>query len=201
MIIFGSRAAHVGTKSLKNSTCPSCGQQGTLNLSIFRKHAHIFWIPMFPYSKKGVTQCSHCKHVMEKKQMPERIRLEYDKFKSEAKGRIWQFSGLLLVGVLVVFGFFQNKQDEQNEQAYLNAPQRGDVYYQKLDNGHYTTMRVTELDRDSIILELNAYEIDKISQVYKIEKDENYDSEKYAVHKADLMDMYESDEIYRIRRK
>ncbi len=201
MIIFGSRAAHVATKSLKNSTCPSCGKDGTLNLSVFRKHAHVFWIPMFPYAKKGVSQCSHCKNVLEKKEMPERLRTEYEKLKAESKGPIWQFSGLILLTGIVLFVVFQNNQDEKDEQVFISAPEKGDIYYQKLGNGHYTTMRVSDKVNDSIILEFNAYEIDKMSQVYKIDKEENYESEKFAIHKTDLKTMYDSDEIYRISRK
>ena len=101
MIIFGSRAAHVGTKSLKNSTCPSCGQQGTLNLSIFRKHAHIFWIPILPQTFKTVL-------IMDEetgKPAPESYlgTKAVNKIKSKAKTPFWTYLPGLILGSLLIY--------------------------------------------------------------------------------------------------
>ncbi len=105
MIIYGSRAVHLKSAQLTAATCPSCKTKGSLILSLFRKHAHIFWIPLFPIGKKGFSKCQHCKHVLEDKEMPASIREQYNRLKQEAKGPIWQFVGLFLFGVLFALPF------------------------------------------------------------------------------------------------
>ena len=103
MLIYGTKAVHLKTEELKNSICPSCGTQGSLILSVFRKHAHVFWIPLFPIGKKGMSQCQHCKNLLEPKEMPETIKREYDNLKNKVKGPIWQFIGLVLIVLLFIW--------------------------------------------------------------------------------------------------
>ena len=86
MIIYGSRAVHLASAQPTSITCPSCGTQGSLVISTFRRHAHIFWIPLFPIGKTGVSQCQHCKQVMKVKEMPNNIRKEYEYVKDEKRG-------------------------------------------------------------------------------------------------------------------
>ncbi|SEK81845.1 hypothetical protein SAMN04487910_1204 [Aquimarina amphilecti] len=99
MIIFGSRSVYVTSKQSTGSICPSCGTKGSLRLIVFRRHVHVFWIPIFPIGKKGMSQCQHCKHVLNIKEMPEPIKQECITLKNKTKGPIWQFAGL---GILIV---------------------------------------------------------------------------------------------------
>lgn len=110
MIIYGSKAVHVKSTQPKTITCPSCGTKGSLVLSLYRKHAHIFWIPLFPIGKKGVSQCQHCKNVLEYKDMPAPIKEEFKILKSEAKGPIWQYAGLVLIAILIAWGGYASGQ-------------------------------------------------------------------------------------------
>ena len=200
MIVFGSRTAHVVTRPVHNSVCSSCSNSGTISLSVFRNHFHVFWIPMFPYGKKGVSQCSHCKNVLTHKEMPERLKNEYHKIKQEHKGPVWQFSGLVLLVLLISFIAFQINTDNKNESLFIQSPANGDVYYQKLPNGSYSTGKVVNVTNDRIFLVFNKFEIAKMSRVYKIDKEENYASEAFSIHIKDLKKMYEDNEIYRIKR-
>ncbi|WP_299900212.1 zinc-ribbon domain-containing protein [uncultured Aquimarina sp.] len=99
MIIYGSKSVHLKSERSEISVCPNCGTQGSLVLSVYRRHAHIFWIPLFPIGKKGLSQCQHCKNVLYTKEMPLSIRKEYDLLKNKAKGPLWQFAGL---GILII---------------------------------------------------------------------------------------------------
>ncbi len=99
MIIYGSKAVHLTSEQSK-ATCPSCNTKGSLIVSVFRRHAHIFWIPLFPIGKKGFSQCQHCKNVLEEKEMPEPIKTEYNELKKSARGPFWQYIGLILFFVL-----------------------------------------------------------------------------------------------------
>ncbi len=109
MIIYSSKAVYISSKQSTTSICPSCGTQGSLKLFVFRRHAHIFWIPMFPIGKKGMSQCQHCKNVLHTKEMPVSVRKEYDVLKNKAKGPIWQFTGLGMLIIIIIWAFISTR--------------------------------------------------------------------------------------------
>ena len=54
MIIYGSKAVHLKSAQPPTAVCPSCGQTGTTVLTQgYSKHAHVFWIPLFPIGRIG----------------------------------------------------------------------------------------------------------------------------------------------------
>ncbi len=70
--------------------------------SIISRHAHLFWIPLFPVSKKGYAVCTHCKQTLDEQRMPVNYREAVGALKSKAKTPVWQFSGLIILGIVVV---------------------------------------------------------------------------------------------------
>lgn len=200
MIIYGSRAVHLKTKQSKTAICPSCGTQGSLVFSVYRKHAHIFWIPLFPIGKKGASQCQHCKNVLKSKEMPEPLRRESDNLKSEAKGPIWQFAGLGLIALLIAFAGYASGKEKELEEEYIKSPQVGDVYEYKTETRSYSTMKIMSVSQDSVFVSPNEYEINKITKLYRIDKPENYSKLSYGISKNELKEMYDSGEILDINR-
>lgn len=102
MIIFGTR-----TKFLNGSTatanCSHCGSTQTVRLSFALNYFHIFWIPMFPLSKTGISQCSHCKQALYANQMPDGLKAVYNEEKAKVKTPwVYRF-GLILIGLFVLF--------------------------------------------------------------------------------------------------
>lgn len=200
MIIFGSGSAHIKTAPARNATCENCKNQGTLSFSIFRKHAHIFWIPFFPMNKTGASQCSHCKQVLKPKEMPETLKREYQNFKSDAKGPVWQFSGLALIVCLITFVGYSGNKDKENTIKYLAQPASGDIIEYRTETNQYSTMKVVDVSQDSVLVSLNDFEINRSSKVYKIDKAENYPDEYYAIAKSELNAMHEQGELLDINR-
>jgi len=105
MIIFGRRTILLLTQYILG-TCHYCSNRDTLQMNIFQRYLHIFWIPVVPIGKTGVSQCAHCKQVLTMSQMPDDLKLSYDNLKLEAKTPWWAFSGLFLIGVFVLFSIF-----------------------------------------------------------------------------------------------
>ena len=101
MIIYGWRATQVANESIAES-CPSCKNQNALQMFVFQRYAHIFWIPMFPIGKSGASQCGHCKQVLKSKQMPADVKLAYENVAAQAKIPYWTFAGLAIIAVLVI---------------------------------------------------------------------------------------------------
>jgi len=185
MIFFGTGSANIDTKKTKNTVCQHCKTDNSLFINIYRRHAHVFWIPVFPLGKSGRSYCSHCKEVLSPKQMPENLKMEYKNIKGNAKGPLWQFGGLGVLACLIAFVIYSGGKDKENTQLYLNAPVIGDVYEYKVDNGNYSTMKIRRVTEDSLFLSLNDYEINQISRLYKIEKDENYSEDTYGYSRSE----------------
>lgn len=200
MLIYGTRSAHLGTKKLQRPTCESCQTQGNIKMSIYRKHVHAFWIPLFPYKTTAISECQHCKHTLEKKEFSEDLKEEYKRLKENLKGPVWQFSGLFIVALLIAYGSYASDQDKAMELEYLSEPKAGDVYSYQLDNGAYSTLKVLSVTPDSIHFNLNDYEISRVSKIYKINKEENYGNLEIAMSKTKVDSMYNSHEIYDITR-
>jgi rubredoxin len=201
MIIYGWRSAHLKTKQLDTCTCPSCGTKGSVITSVFSRHVHIFWIPLFPIGKTGAAQCQHCGFVMEKKEMPEDIKQEYGYLKSETRPPFWQFAGLLIITSFVAWGVVMSGKHDEDVQTWLEQPSKGDVYRYKTEGNYYSTMKVIEVTQDSLRVALNEYETDKKSGVYKLDKSQNYSEEfSYMLGKDQVREMYSSGTIYDIDR-
>ncbi len=100
--IFGIGSTNVRSEQLDMTVCPSCGKRGTIILNIFSRHFHFFWIPMFPIGRTGISQCLHCKNVLELKEMPDEFKEEFNSLLPISPIKLWQYSGLILL--IVLFG-------------------------------------------------------------------------------------------------
>lgn len=105
MIIYGTRSRELGSEWIQEN-CPKCNASNSLNMHIFQRYAHIFWIPTFPIGKIGISQCSSCQDVKKENQMQPEIKSLLPEIKSRTKAPIWMWSGMVLViailGVLAV---------------------------------------------------------------------------------------------------
>lgn len=201
MIVYGSKAVRLNSGMSKDSSCPNCGTQGSLKLSVFRKHAHIFWIPMFPIGKKGEAECQNCQSTFDSDAMPDEVKRDYNHLKDQSSsGPIWQFAGLGLIAVLMVFGTFNSNRIQKAELEYIAAPKVGDVYEYEIESGSYSTMKVIEVSADSVFVKPNEYEINKRTKMYKIDKPENYAEFSFSMSLEQLKEMHTSGDIFGIDR-
>lgn len=71
MIIFGTRSKIIEPKDsfAPTTNCAHCNQPNTVHPALQFSYFHIFWIPVFPYSKKYVTECAHCKNFRRQKEL------------------------------------------------------------------------------------------------------------------------------------
>ncbi len=200
MIVYGFKSVHLNTKQIINKVCPNCNSKGTLFLSVFRKHAQVFWIPLFPVWKTGLGQCSNCKHEFRIKELPENIKIEYENLKADSKGPLWQFTGLGLIVCIVAWASYASGETELRELEYIESPLAGDVYDYKLETGNYSTLKVDRVTSDSVFIFENQYEINRISKIHRIDKPENYYNISYGISRAELKAMHTSGEIMSIDR-
>jgi hypothetical protein len=202
MIIFGSKATPVSSETIQFN-CSSCNTPNSVQMTVFQKYSDIFWIPVFPIGKTGMTQCTHCKQVLEKKEFNPFLRSSYEMVKAKSKTPLWTFSGLvLLVALFILGGITSNRNAEQNAQ-FIAAPQRGDVYEIKLDNKQYTLYKVENIVGDTVFVLAHEYESNKRRGLSDLKKrgDLAYFPEPFSILKSDLEAMLESNEILDIDRK
>ncbi|TVZ15264.1 hypothetical protein JM81_1489 [Maribacter sp. MAR_2009_72] len=200
MIFFGTGSANIASIKTRNITCQHCKNEDTIYINIYRKHFHIFWIPVFPFIKSGNSFCSHCKQVLKPKEMPDQLQLQYKNIKGNVKGPTWQFSGLLLLICLIGLIIYTTGRDKLNTKLYLSEPEIGDIYKYRVDNGNYSTMKLVSITQDSLFLSLNDYEISKRSRIYKIDKPENYPDTYFGYSKHEISLMEKDGTILEINR-
>ncbi len=203
MLIYGTGSKHLKTDIPKGTSCPLCKSEDSILMSVFSRHAHIFWIPLFPIGKTVGSQCQNCQEVLDKKNLPSQIKDKYTDLKKGTTIPIWQFAGLFIILIAVAFFSFTNYQSEQNKLSYLDNPQKGDIYTHRIEEGeyNYTTFKIVEVEKDSIFIILNDYGVNVPSGVEEIDKEENYSPTVFAMAKENVKLMYQKEEIYDIERK
>jgi hypothetical protein len=198
MIVYGSRSKELA-KDILTDQCPNCGKQNSIDMHVFQKYAHVFWIPFFPMGKTGVCQCDYCKQVLTLKEMPASLAISYENLKARAKTPIWMFSGLAVLAILITIGFISDKQNDEENARLILMPQAGDVFEIKLGSKQYTLYKVAQVAGDSVFVQLNNYETNKVAGLNDLKK-ETYSEEVLGFSKAELKQMLEKGEIIDIER-
>lgn len=169
MIIFGTRGKVLKSKNTTSYDCENCNSKNTVTFSFIARYFHIFWIPIFPTSKKGISQCSHCKQVLYANEMSTEMKQDYASAAANAKRPITHYFGLFIIGLLFIFISFSVYKNSLNEAKYLGNPQVDDVY--KIEkNGSYTLYKVSEIKGDSLIFATHKMVVKKYLGLSELEK-------------------------------
>lgn len=190
MIIFGTRAkllSAIGTQH----TCNHCNT-GKLNLVYTGRYFHIFWIPMFPLGKQGMTQCPHCKQTLTERELAPQSRSYLQSQKGTVKTPLTHFSGLILFGVLILSVILINAFDKTG--GYIRNPEVGDVYQVKgFDENQFTLWKVAAVEGDSVVF--NTSSLSNLSQTDITEEtvfgklDESFTSSTVKLAKRNIKSM------------
>jgi len=200
MIIYGTKTTQLAKETLVEK-CTSCGTMNSVDLIVFQKYAHIFWIPFFPTGKTGVSQCQHCKKVLKLKEMPEVMRIYYDNLKRQSKTPVWTFSGLGLVAALVLVVTVTEKQKDARNAKLILSPQKGDVLEVR-SGSNYTLYKVSEVSGDTVYILMNQFETNKATGLSGLKKkgNEAYLDVAQPFLKSDLKDLFDKGDIIDINR-
>ena len=199
MIFYGTRASHLLTEPIDQTTCAACGTGNALRASIFGRYAHVYWIPLFPIGKVSASACGHCRQVLPDQQMPAALRAQVAQLKARAQAPVWHFAGLLLLALLIVGGLTSSHFTRQHTVAYVAQPRVGDVYHVKVDSG-YSLLKVAAVEGNSVKLLANTYQADTDSRLAELDKPENYDHEPVDITPLDLQIMLQKEQITEVER-
>jgi hypothetical protein len=199
MIIYGSKNKELA-KEILTDKCQNCGTQNSVDMHVFQKYAHVFWIPFFPLGKTGVSQCDHCKQVLKLKEMPSTLTTSYENLRAQTKTPIWTFSGIALVVVLITIGIISDKKNDEKNAKLILTPRSGDIFEIKTKDNQYTLYKVDEVQGDSVFVQVNNFETNKITGLDDL-KTKAYSEDVFGISKTELKQMLDKGEIVDIDRK
>ena len=101
-MIYGYRATQTGQFLVHNTICQHCDMTEPQRVSVYSKYAHILWIPLFPFSKVKVAECTSCLRTIKGKEFPSDLRAQADEKLRAVKNPKWQFAGLFIIGALIL---------------------------------------------------------------------------------------------------
>ncbi len=200
MIIYGTKATLLKSDSIFDP-CPSCGTNNSIQINVYQRYAHVFWIPFFPIGKTGVSACNNCKQVLKLNQMPASLRLSYDNIKAQSKMPVWTFSGLFLIVLGIIAIMISEKQKDERVGKLILSPKKDDVFEIKLKDNEYTLYKVQKVDGDTVYFYANKYQTNRQTGLAGL-ADQPFDTDmSYGLPKSKLVSMSKNDEIIDIDRK
>ncbi len=156
MITYGSKSKLIAKETLVQE-CPNCGTTNSLDMHVYQRYAHIFWIPTIPMSKVGISRCSACNQVLTPKEMPADLVTSYKSLKTQTTTPAWMYSGLALTAGLIIMGLFSGNSNDEKNAILLSNPAAGDFLEIKMANGQFTVYRVIEINRNSVLVKKSPY--------------------------------------------
>jgi len=202
MIFYGTNGAHVRTAPLPDVACPSCDTAGSLNVSVFSRYAHIYWIPLFPYSKPLVAQCSHCQQAWEEKALPPAISGPAKDLKKETRAPLLHWAGLGIILVLLGFGAVAGARNDREDKAFLEAPHVGDIYTVRAKDGDdtYSLLKVVAVKGPTVDVVPNEYTINKSDALAELNEPAKYSKESFSLSQYELKVMQNKGQLTEVDR-
>jgi hypothetical protein len=202
MIIYGSRAKQLARETISDS-CPHCQTSNCIDMYVFQRYAHIFWIPFFPVGKTGASRCAHCKQALKLKEMPPYLRIAYDNVAARTRTPVWTFIGVAIVGVLIINGIIQSGMHDARMSELVKSPQVGDILEIKKGAGLYTLYKVMDVRPDSVAVLPLRYTVNQQSGLSELEsgKYAQYSDEPKMYSRENLSVLLHAGEILDVIRK
>ncbi len=199
MIVYGRRATALKTQVLFEP-CPNCRTTNSVQITVYQRYAHIFWIPMFPIGKTGVSVCANCRQVLKLADMTPDLHLAYDHIKSSTRIPIWHFSGLALIVVAIIAVSISEKNKAEKVSKLILNPQKGDIFELKIKDTIYTLYKVLKVEKDTVFFAANKYQTDQETGLDDLQKKPFDTDSVYGVPKTALIEMNRKEEIIDIDR-
>jgi cell division protein FtsL len=174
MIVYGIQSSLRKTEVIAEN-CPNCNTSGSLQMNVFQRYVHIFWIPVVPIGKTGVSQCLHCRQILKLKEMPALVRLGYDNLKTHTGVPIWTFAGLAIIALLIAGEIISDKQKAVKVRQMITALKKDDVLEVKLKSDVYTLFKVDHVSGNMIYLAMNKFQTNVESSIDDL-KSKEYDT-------------------------
>jgi len=199
MIIYGTKAKIVKTEYIAEP-CPNCKAQSSMQMNIWQQWAHAFWIPIFPITKIGSTECMHCHQVLSFEKMPLTLRITCDNMKARTNRPIWTYTGIGVILVTAIAVNMSERQTAKKVTQMISTLQKNDILHIKLKDKAFTLAKVNRVKGDSVFLFANNYQTDRVTDIKNL-KDKGYATTEDTLTVVDLIDMNKKERILDIERR
>ena len=156
MIIFGTGSKKLGIKKIQAAKCANC-ESNDMHVEGYAKYFDIFWIPIFPYSKKLFSVCGNCKQALENKEMSQHLRDKVNMIKSDFAFPWYLFSGLFLIVLGVSFAIYSSNAHEKEIENGMANLSPSDILVFKESYNNYSFIKVTQVNQDTIFFNGSNY--------------------------------------------
>jgi hypothetical protein len=203
IIIFGTKASIIGNGQIDNVDCPHCGKVTKMRYSIYGKYFHLFHIPFVPMKRITIAECNFCAKTYDYIDLYESIRLKVKAENEKCKVRypIKMYSGIIILTCLFGYGYYDSKMTDINNLKYIKNPKVGDIYYVKISDERFSTLRIDKVTRTEMIITNNNFEIDLEKDIYTIDDSKNYTNSKDTINILNLQEFLNNETIIKIIRK
>ena len=213
MIFFGSKGKVVAGEVVQGVQCESCQNSQHTSFGILN-YFHLYWIPTFLTSRKAGIECMHCKQTLVGDELPSHLAAQIKSGVFTTGNTLPMFSGLIIIGVLIMMGVYAVQQDDAREATYIAQPAVNDYYvvnltemFDEVDAEYpYGLMRITDVSSTGIEMQVGNMAYNKASGVQKdirqgkASADTYYGSDILLFELADLQQLKNSGAVYSIER-
>ncbi|WP_430412699.1 hypothetical protein [Kordia sp.] len=156
MIVYGTSSKDLGTRKIQGAKCPNCEASG-IYVNAISRYATVFWIPVFPYTKKYFSVCKNCEQVLQKKEMPQQLKDKLEMEKHHFKTPFYLFSGLIIIVLFIGYAFYASGKHDEELTKNVNNLQAKDIIVFKVSSKEYTFAEVDEHSNDTIYMKYSNY--------------------------------------------
>lgn len=209
---FGIKVKAITGAALSSNSCPSCNTSSLNNIGIL-KHFHIYGLPIFPVGGQSLISCGTCDYSQPFSSAPQNIRAQATAAVNVKSMLLSSWGFLVLVALLIaIFVFLQN--DKKQDQAYVAAPQTGDIYIVRLDDivpgvadsaFPYGILKITDVSGDQVTVKLANAGYGNLKSVRKSLRQDGSQADFYSTDTLNLSagvlpDLLEQGAIYDVQR-
>lgn len=205
--LFGMRETHLRTVPTPDHACPACANKESLSLLFFSRYVHLFFVPVFPFSRRTLLVCNNCQQKGPESVIPPTLQPMAQQLKKQIGRPWWQFFGLLLLAVPVAFFGFAvlsakpEKEQQQEEAAMLHQPRIGDVYVLNTEqSGKVALLRVQRVVPDSVYVSPSKLLEGSFKAYQHSSKPETYQDVSYAMSISALEALHTQGRLYDVLR-
>jgi|GEM_PF-4307806 len=182
--------------------CPSCEATHTLQLEVKQGFFFFAFFPFFPTGRTISANCTKCGNVFSQFAFTPAMSRRFLSLAHDIKTPWWTWLGTGFLAVVMVGGLISKSINDNRNLEYIQQPKIGDVYELKTDNGEFTLLKVTKVDKDSIEVVENEFSTDRQSGLVKLkrEKGEDYIDIPFALPRKDLSRMLKDETILNVDR-
>lgn len=127
MIVYGTKGRVVPGGLKTDAACHACGRSPLQTAGVIR-YFHVFWIPVFPYSRLEVLECPSCKAARVGNEVPEPARGEIRRAVFTGRRMLPSFAGAFLLAIAIGAGLVSSAARDEREAEWLAHPAARDHY-------------------------------------------------------------------------